>query len=122
VSDYPTNATTPANIAALRLLVDDATPGPWRAHKSQVLFGEREEWVEMPTRCDAAYITAIPPEVMRVILDRLTAVEAEREALLARVAELEAARRLCDECSDDDEEHGLDLVGDWHCGSCGAVI
>ena len=105
----------------LRELALEATPGPWHVCDSpewhedalpdQVICAEEhvavallaDEWYEdedgePASADDAAYIAAASPDVLLGLLDRLAAVEAERDRLAAAVERVEA---LADEWTED---------------------
>lgn len=93
----------PIDLSRLRDLAREATPGPWREWKDQILIGE--EWVhDLPTYCDARYLAALSPDVLLALLDRLERAERERDGARATI---QRALLVADEC----ERHGSALGG-----------
>jgi hypothetical protein len=93
----------------LRELAMAATPGPWEADEPATKWRARDghvrtthpdfedcadEIAETFSNDDAAYIAAASPDVVTGLLDRLAAVEAERDRLAAAVERVEALAEI----------------------------
>ena len=89
------------DINKLRQLVQAATPGPWVSQGRYIgtprhmsYIGEVRDqcgnWSDTEkSRSDAAYIAAVNPAAISELLDRLEAAEKERDALRAKITEME---------------------------------
>ena len=108
----PTRHETP-DVAELRRLAENATPGPWEAHDRGIGWEVWNDGAPLNSAFretfpayDAAYIAAASPDVVLSLLDRLAHMTEARDNARAEVerlsAQVEAVRAL--HASSGDEE------------------